>query len=155
MLPLMLVGASPGSTGGGLKTTTITVLFLAVVALFRNRRHVVSQGRTIPDETVKRAGAIVMLYLALIFSSIFALLISEAGRFELGDLVFESVSAVAIVGFSAGVSSSPDLSDFGKVVLIVLMFAGRLGPLTLILITASSSRLPSAVTYPDEKVMIG
>ena len=155
MIPFMLIGASPGSTGGGMKTVTFVILVLAIVAVFRNRPRVEVQGRRLPDDIVRRASAIAMVYVLTLFVACLALLVSDGERFTSGDLIFEAVSAVATVGFSCGVSSSADLSQFGKLVLIGLMFAGRVGPWTLVLMTASRDRVPVSVEYPEERVMIG
>ena len=104
---------------------------------------------------MKKAAAIVLCYAVTIFVSVLVLLASDGSKFGLGPLMFESVSAVATVGYSVGVSNSPDLSTTGKLVLIVLMFAGRLGPLTLVLVTGSGRGEPPPVEYPEERVMIG
>ncbi len=155
LLFLMLVGASPGSTGGGMKTTTLVVLLLAVTALFGGRRHVEVGGRRIPDDIMKKAAAIVFCYAITLFLGVLALLVTEGDTFAVGDLLFETVSAIGTVGYSVGVSGSEALSQGGKVVLTILMFAGRLGPLTLVLFTAGGRGEPPPVEFPEERVMIG
>ncbi|MFT7617275.1 MAG: trk system potassium uptake protein TrkH [Planctomycetota bacterium] len=154
LMPLMWVGASPGSTGGGLKTVTLAVLILGVVAQMRRRKHAEILGRQLPDDQMKQAATIAFLYGATLCVAVLALLISDGTRFELNELLFEAVSAVATVGFSCGVSGSDQLSDFGKLTIIVLMFVGRLGPLTLVLVLGRN-RGHVAIDYPEERVMIG
>lgn len=153
LMGLMFVGASPGSTGGGMKTVTIVLLMASVLAVFRNRESVNLFGRRIPDALVKKAGAIAILYGVLVFMSVFILSLTDGG-FPLMDLAFEVVSAVGTVGFSVGVSGSDDLSVAGKLVLTGLMYVGRLGPLTIVLMTIHSGRT-SQVQVPEERVMIG
>ena len=154
LLP-MFIGASPGSTGGGLKTVTLVVLLLAVLALFRDREEVELFGRSIPDSIVKRAAAIVLCYLLTLFLAVLAMTVTDGGHLSTADITFECTSAIATVGYSVGVSGAEELSDAGKLILIVLMFAGRLGPLTLVLFTAPGGEPPPAVEYPPERVMIG
>ncbi len=154
LIPFMLIGASPGSTGGGIKTVTFMVLVLAIVSELRRRRNAEAMGRRIGDSLVKQAGAVVMIYALTLFFALLSLLITEGETFRLNELLFEAVSAIGTVGFSCGVSSSPELSDLGKMVLVLLMFAGRVGPLTLVLF-AASSRSPAAIDYPEERVIIG
>ena len=152
---LMLIGASPGSTGGGLKTVTFAILVLSVIAILRNRHRVEVFGRTIPHSIVGRATAVAVLYGLMVFIAIAVLILVEGEKFTTDELLFEAVSALATVGLSAGVSSSSDLGDAGKLVLTVLMFAGRVGPLTLVLLASSSKRRNDSVEFPEEKVMIG
>ncbi|MCB9832208.1 MAG: hypothetical protein H6807_07000 [Planctomycetes bacterium] len=154
LIPFMLIGASPGSTGGGIKTVTFMVLVLAIISEMRRRRNAEAMGRRIADSIVKQAGAVVMIYALTLFGALLALLISEGDAFRLNELLFEAVSAIGTVGFSCGVSTSPELSDFGKLVFVALMFAGRVGPLTLVLF-AASNRVPAAIDYPEERVIIG
>ena len=154
LIPLMAVGASPGSTGGGLKTVTLAVLFLGVLSHIRRRERAEAFGRSLPDGQVKQAATIAVLYAAVLCTSVLALLVSEHGRFGLDEILFEATSALATVGFSCGVSGAAALSAAGKVILVVLMFVGRLGPLTLVLLLGSN-RAPARITYPKERVMIG
>ncbi len=154
MMPIMWIGASPGSTGGGLKTITFVVLFLGVVAQMRRRKHAEALGRRIPDDQLRQAATVALLYGCVLCLAVLALLISEGGRFALNELLFEAVSAVATVGFSCGVSGAEGFSDFGKLVVVVLMFVGRLGPLTLVLVLGRSNKRVG-INYPEERVMIG
>ena len=124
---LMVIGASPAGTGGGLKTTTFAVLFAETVAALRQRRDVVLLGRTLPEERQRLATAALMYYLALLVAAVTALMITERGvRFDI--VLFEAVSALSTVGLSMGLTGG--LSDAGKGIVILLMYAGRVGVLT-------------------------
>ncbi len=148
---LMFVGASPGSTGGGIKTSTFAVLCLAVWSVFRSREHVEVFKRRIPKETVNKALAIVFCALLLVFFASLFLACTEPGR-PLRAILFEVVSAFGTVGLSTGIT--PDLSYAGKIIISLVMFAGRLGPITIVLALAAGAR-PVRYSYPEESVMIG
>lgn len=152
---LMIIGASPGSTGGGVKTVTTAVLLLGVTALFRQRARPQIFGRSIAEIVVTRAAAIFMVYLMTLFAGVLALEIMHGRQFTLDQIIFECASALGTVGYTAGISGSPDFSDGGKLILILLMFAGRLGPLTLVLLTVKSRQTRATIEYPEENVMIG
>jgi trk system potassium uptake protein len=147
---LMFIGASPGGTGGGVKTSTVAVLFLTLRHLTAGRSEVEVRDRSIPRDTVYRAAAIVIgagTVLALVFA---VLLVSEQLPFL--NLLFEAVSAFGTVGLSTGVT--PLLSVPGKLSIILLMYVGRLGPLTLALaMRARLTRL--SVQYPQARVIVG
>ncbi len=150
MIILMLIGASPGSTGGGLKTTTFAVLWANMMNSFSPKQQIEIYKRTIPSETVQKAVTVLLFYLALILSFTIALLAIE--QMTLINILFETVSAIATVGLSTGIT--PELSRIGKVLITILMFIGRLGPLTigyaLILYQKKTHYL-----YAEERVMIG
>lgn len=127
ILILMIVGASPAGTGGGLKTTTFAVLWAGMKAVFRGRAHARLMGRSIPDDRLRVAGAALSGYLGLMVVGLFVLLLTEpAARFEV--LWFEVTSALSTVGLSMGVTGG--LSEIGKGAVIALMYAGRVGILT-------------------------
>lgn len=123
---LMYVGASPSGTGGGLKSTTLTALIAIMWSRIRNNRQVTFLGKVIPVERLSAATSIFILYASVIFISTFLLTLSE--DFPLDQILFETTSAIGTVGLSTGITGS--LSAFGKVVIILVMFAGRLGLLT-------------------------
>lgn len=125
---LMLVGASPSGTGGGIKTTSVTALFGIVRATLRGTDRVTFWGREIPLYRLRQATSAVVVYLCVLIVGLFALMMTESGKgFE--DLTFEAFSAIGTVGLSRGVTG--ELSDLGKLTIIVLMFIGRVGPITL------------------------
>ncbi len=149
MMLLMFVGACSNSTGGGVKVTTIMVLLAAVVSTIRGREEVEVMGRTIPVATVYKATVVITLSLLFVSGGVLLLLATQSGSFP--SLVFEAFSAVATVGLSLGTTGL--LDSFGKLVIIVLMFIGRIGPLTLVLLLESKSRL--AYRLPHGNVLVG
>ncbi len=150
MILLMFIGASPGSTGGGIKTSTFATLLLAVRSVVRGKEDVEVFGRRIPQRVVQRALAIAMISLALVLSV--TVVLSALRQDGLLPSLFEVTSAFGTVGLSMGIT--PSLSVLGKILIILTMFSGRVGPLTVA--TAFASRLHSnAVRYPEERVMVG
>ncbi|MDR3563164.1 MAG: TrkH family potassium uptake protein [Negativicutes bacterium] len=147
---LMFIGASPGSAGGGIKTSTLAVLTAAIWALIRGREDVQMFGRKIPNSMVYKAFAIGFLASVLIIVVTMALAISENATFL--SILFEVVSAFATVGLSTGLT--PELSVHGKLWIIATMFAGRLGPVTLALALAMRQE-KQLIKYPEGKVIIG
>ncbi|RRN77854.1 ATPase, partial [Pseudoxanthomonas sp. SGD-10] len=127
---LMWIGASPGSTGGGIKTTTFAVAVLNMVSLARGKDRVEVFNREISQDSVRRASAIILLSLFVLGLSIFCLSITDGDK-DLLSLAFESFSAFSTVGLSLGIT--PDMSNGGRLVLAISMFVGRVGALTLII----------------------
>jgi len=126
VLFLMYVGASPSGTGGGMKTTTLTALIAIMWNRIRNNKQVKFFGKVIPIERLYVATSVFILYASVIFLSTFLLAMTE--DFSLDQILFETTSAIGTVGLSTGITGS--LSSWGKTVLIVVMFVGRLGVLT-------------------------
>jgi trk system potassium uptake protein TrkH len=149
---LMFVGGSPGSTAGGVKTVTMAVILLAVYATLRRREEVEAFGRTIPVNLIRRASAIIVLMFSLVAVSTLLLTFSDGENARFQELLFEAVSACGTVGLSCGITG--ELTVFGRCVIMVAMFAGRLGPLTLLMALAQADR-SSAYRYPEEEVVIG
>jgi trk system potassium uptake protein TrkH len=147
---LMFIGASPGGTGGGTKTSTIAVLIATIRSILRGRPSVEFFKRSLPQDIVNKAICVVMLSLALVFVS--SLCISIAEGKPLTEVLFESVSAFGTVGLSRGLTR--DLTMPSKVVIIITMFFGRIGPLTLGLAIGQRTS-ESSYSYPVERVMIG
>ena len=150
MIGCMLVGGSPGSTAGGMKTTTVAVLLTTAFAVFRRKDDVSFGGRRIADDTVRQAIAILMMYLLLFFGS--GLVISRIEGLPLMSCLFETASAIGTVGLTLGITSR--LSLVSRLILIVLMFLGRVGGLTLIY-AAQSVKKGSQSTLPLEKITVG
>jgi trk system potassium uptake protein TrkH len=148
---LMFIGASPGSTGGGVKTSTIGALYAFARAKFRGDPTVHLFQRTIPDDIILRAFVTVMFALSILFIGIGGLIVTEPTK-SFVSLVFEAFSAFGTVGLSMDVS--PKLSSEGKIIVILLMFIGRVGPLTLAVAVAPSAKRAS-FRYSEESVMIG
>ena len=150
MCILMFIGASPGSTGGGIKTTTFATLFLFVKAKLKGQSQVNVRGRRIPDETILKSFLIVALSASLVALFTFLMILTE--EHQLIQIIFEVISAFATVGLSTGIT--PQLTATGKLLIIVLMFIGRTGPVTMALsITSQSSRV--SIQYPETRVLVG
>jgi trk system potassium uptake protein TrkH len=150
MCTLMFVGGSAASTAGGVKTITLAVLVLAVIATLRRRDRVEVLGRTIPDDDIRRAGVVIVVMLLVVTIITAALCFTERGH-TLQDVLFEAVSACGTVGLSTGLTA--DLTLPGRVIIMIAMFAGRLGPLTVLV--ALAGRSPAApYSYPQESVII-
>jgi trk system potassium uptake protein TrkH len=147
---LMFIGGSPASTAGGVKTVGLAVLCLGVLATMRGRRNVEAFGRTIPEMIIRRAAAIAFVMVLLV--GLAAILLMYTESVSMREAVFESVSACGTVGLSTGLT--PDLTVAGRLVIIAAMFAGRLGPLTLLIALAGPSAQPR-YEYPAEQVTIG
>ncbi len=147
---LMLIGGSSGSTAGGMKTTTLGVLFGNAFSIIRNKKNAELFGRRIEDSTVRTATGIVTLYLVLSMAG--TLLLGAIEGLPIGECLFETVSAVATVGLSLGIT--PDLKVASRVVLIILMFIGRVGGLTVIFATVSRKK-PQVAEMPVEKITVG
>ena len=152
MMLLMFVGGSPGSTAGGVKTVTFALILLAVLATIRRREHVEAFGRTIPAVLVRRAGALVVLMFCLVAVTTLLLTFSDGENARFQELLFESVSACGTVGLSCGITG--ELTVLGRCVIMAAMFAGRLGPLTLLMALAGREKA-GRYAYPEEGVVIG
>jgi len=147
---LMWVGASPVSTGGGIKTTTLAIAFLNILNQIRGKQNLNIHNRFIAASTISRASATIVLSLFVIFSALFLLVNFEP--FPFLDLAFEVVSAFGTVGLSTGITS--ELTFGSKITLCVVMFGGRIGILTL-LVAFSKKAENFRVFYPEEYVVVG
>lgn len=150
LMIMMFIGGSPGSTGGGLKTTTVAVLWKTMTNGFGQNRNVEILKRTIPHETIQKATTLLIFYIIMLSVFIMALLYTE--RLPVIDILFEAVSAGATVGISTGIT--PKLSEPGRILIMILMFTGRLGLLTIGYALAFNQR-KAEYTYAEERVMIG
>jgi trk system potassium uptake protein len=155
---LMFIGASPGSTGGGIKTTSFALLLLLIYNRLRGNENVNIANRTIPRETIEKTIYIIFASAFCICLVTSVLLLSEGGdatsltsRNKFVEYLFEVVSAFGTVGLSMGVT--PKLSDIQKYAVIFMMFAGRVGPLTLAFAMYSARK--KGLTYAEESVMVG
>jgi len=149
LMGLMYIGASPGSTGGGIKTTTTFALILSLGSLMF-RREPAAFKRKISTESLFKAYQVLLLSALLILGGSFLILLAEGSRFSFLSVLFETVSAFATVGLSTGIT--PTISSASKVVLIIIMFAGRVGPIT---IATSMKARPSHLKYVEEQIFIG
>lgn len=150
LMGLMFVGGSPGSTAGGIKTTTLGVLFLSTHAVVRGESEPVVFGRHISTETVRKALAIFLVSIVIILSVSFMLTITESA--PLVDILYETVSALATVGASKGIT--PHLTDAGKNLITLCMYLGRIGPMTMAFAFGMKAK-KSLIRYPESFISIG
>ncbi len=147
---LMLIGGSPGSTAGGMKTTTLAVLFSTAISVFRRREHTHFFGRRVNDDTIRNAATILMMYVILFLTGGF--LISHIESLPLLTCLYETASAIGTVGLTLGIT--PNLGIASQIILIVLMYIGRVGGLTLIF-SALSGNQGNTAQLPQEKITVG
>ena len=152
---LMFIGAAPGSAGGGIKITTFVVFLFTVHSYCRRRREVVLSKRTIPPETIREALIITFTFFFGIALTTAALLITENGgpAYDFEKLLFEAVSAVTTTGLAFS-DTTAALSTPGRFVVMLAMFVGRLGALTVVLMIAGDDA-PETVRYPKEDILVG
>lgn len=146
----MFLGASPGGTGGGIKTTTTAVLYKSIMRSIHDETQIVLFNKAVPKESISKAIAVFTISMILILSGVLVLLFSE--KFLFVEILFETISAFGTVGLSMGITAK--LSAFGKLAISIIMFLGRVGSLTVVLaIARTKPRLD--VRYPEETVLIG
>lgn len=150
VIALMLIGGSPGSTAGGMKTTTLAVLIANTWACFRRNEDAKMFGRRIENSTVKNAATIFMMYIVFFFGG--AIVISAVEDLSFSTCLFETASAIGTVGLTLGIT--PGLGVISQIILMILMFLGRVGGLTLIY-AALSSNGKKISKLPQEKMMVG
>lgn len=150
MIVLMFIGASSGSTGGGIKTTTFYILFSTSATVLRDKKEVITFNKKINQSTINRAIAILSSYLMIAFIAVIFLMLSE--KFQIVDIIFEVVSAIATVGLSTGITSG--LTDIGRIIITLVMFTGRIGVLTFLYLFVRKDQ-ELGVTYPEENISIG
>ena len=148
---LMLIGGSPGSTAGGLKTVTCGILVLTVISVIKGREDTEVFGRRLTKEIVYKAFTIVFIGLSLVIGVTMILSYTEAGASFI-DLLYESASALGTAGLTLGLT--PNLSPIGKVLIMLMMYIGRVGPLTVML-ALTRKRKKSGYKYPEGKILIG
>ncbi|MDD4223453.1 MAG: TrkH family potassium uptake protein [Candidatus Cloacimonetes bacterium] len=147
---LMFIGASPGSTGGGIKTSTFSVLGLMMVSLLKGKRDISVFKRRIPLMDFREAAGLVFLSAVILF--VIVVLLLQVEPFSFDKILFEAFSAFGTVGLSTGITSS--LSPWGRILITILMYLGRIGPLTVIYAFAIRSRKTN-INYAEETIAIG
>ena len=150
MIILMFIGGSPGSTGGGIKTTTFGALMLATISVIKGEKDVVAYKKSISSDIINRSLAIATIGITLIIVVSFILTVTEKAAFL--DLLFETTSAFATVGLTRGVT--PDLTTIGKIIITLTMYAGRVGPLTMAFAFAKESK-HKGYKYSEGNIMVG
>jgi trk system potassium uptake protein len=150
ILGLMFIGASPTSTGGGVKTTTFGIVFFTFINMIRGKREPVVFSRCLSLNQIMKAVSIMCAAIGMIFIATFVMAIFE--DLEFSALLFEAFSAFGTVGLSRGIT--PELSSASKIALILTMFGGRIGPLTLMVALARQKK-EDILHYPEENILIG
>lgn len=152
----MFIGASPASTGGGIKTTTFFMVMLTVACMIRGKQDYNIFHRRINDQVMRKSFAIATLGLSLVLVDTVVISAVESltgGTESLADVMFEVVSAFGTVGLSTGIT--PTLYPLSKLLIILTMFAGRLGPLTLSMAISGATTKPDPLHYPEDRLIIG
>lgn len=147
---LMFIGGSPASTAGGIKTTTFGVLLLTVWSIVKGHEETIIYKRTVPTIIIFKSLAIISISLILI--SIMTLILTITEKAEFIAIIFEVFSAFGTVGLSLGLT--PNLTILGKILVTILMYTGRVGPLTLTLAFSIRAKKPK-IKYPEEKILVG
>lgn len=143
----MFIGASPGSTGGGIKTTTFFIIIYSIFSVLKGKTEVVVFNRTISIKHIIKAFAVSFIYFGIIVIGVILLL--QESSFSLQEALFEAVSAMGTVGLSLGIT--PNLDTYGKVIVIALMFIGRIGPASLALATMIKEK-QIKINYPEGNI---
>lgn len=151
MITLMFIGASPASTGGGIKTTTFAVLIMSTLSEIKENKDINIFKKRIPDEIVSKAVAITTI--GLIWIILVSLIITGVENAKFVETLFETASAQGTVGMSMGITSS--LSNFSKILLSITMFFGRVGGLTVAMAVSYSSTHEDSFRYAEEKLIVG
>ena len=148
----MFIGASPGSTGGGIKTTTLAILAQSIISTLKGRKKVIMLDRRIPEPVVVRTTAIT--FISIIIAAVFVLVMMrlEPNQSFL-TIFFEVISATGTVGLSLGIT--PDMGWAGKMAISIAMFIGRIGPLTMVLAIGQRQAELGKYEYPEGKMLIG
>lgn len=148
---MMFIGGSPGSTAGGVKTTSMIVLLFYAVAMILNKEDINLFGRRLTDEVVKKANAVVVINATLtIIATVIIMTLQPLLNFE--DVLFEVLSAIGTAGMTVGITR--DLNIISRVIIIVLMYCGRLGSLSFALVFAQKN-ISASVRQPQEKIIVG
>ena len=153
-MALMFIGTAPISTGGGIKVTTVALLFLVLLSQVRGQEEISAFGRRIPRSLIAKSVTVMTLSTLLVGGTALALMISDGLTFL--EALFEVTSAFGTVGLSLGpgYGFATEISPFGKILLALIMFAGRVGPITLVVALSERSK-PRRYSYPEEEIAIG
>ena len=153
LIILMFIGGSPGSTAGGLKTVTLAIIIMAAYVTIRKRAEVEILGRSVHTATVGKALTVVLMFVFVLLTATLLLSLTEKENgFDMSQIMFEAASALGTVGLSCGITSA--LTMLGKVIIIITMLIGRLGPLTLLAMLTFNLK-PVRYNYPTEAVVVG
>ena len=148
---LMLIGGSPVGTAGGMKTVTIAILFCSSFATIRNKNSATLFGRRISEDSVKKAVAVAVTFITICTAS--TILLLATSNAPALDVIYEAVSATATVGLSRNLTAS--LNSFGKIIIIITMYFGRVGPISLAVALGSKNESQNLISEPTEEISIG
>ncbi len=148
---LMMVGGSPVGTAGGIKTVTVAILFSSAIATIRNKKSATLFGRCISEESVKKSVAVVVAFITICASS--TILLMATSNAPALDIVYEAVSATATVGLSRNLTAS--LNSVGKIIIIITMYFGRVGPISLAVALGRKNESQNVISEPTEEISIG
>ncbi len=148
---MMFIGGSPGSTAGGVKTSTIVVLLFYAIAMIQNREDINLFGRRLTDEVVKKANAVVVINFSLAIAAAMIIMTTQP-LLQFEDVLFEVMSAIGTVGMTTGITR--DLGTLSRIIIIILMYCGRIGSLSFALVFAQKNTSAS-VRQPQEKIIVG
>ena len=147
---LMFIGGSPGSTAGGIKTTTMAVMIIYIVSYMRGSNGCNVFGRKISSEVIKKAGMVLIINLVLGLTAVIAILATS--NMKMDDVLFEVYSAISTVGMTTGITR--DLNTVGRIIIIIMMYCGRIGSMTFVL-SFVHRQDKANIEHPEEKVIIG
>jgi trk system potassium uptake protein TrkH len=147
----MMIGGSPVGTAGGIKTVTIAVLACSAIATIRNKKQATIFNRRISEDSIKKAVAVVIMFLTICATSLVLLMATNNTSFI--DAVYETVSATATVGLSRNLTSR--LNVIGKIIIIITMYFGRVGPISLAVALGSKNESQNVISEPTEEISIG
>lgn len=157
MIVLMFIGGSPAGTAGGIKTVTICVILVAVSSVIRGRKNIFAFKREIPFATLQKSLAVFFISITAVVATTMLLTLTERQMLfehEFIDFLFEAVSALGTVGVTTGIT--PHLSNIGKIIVLIAMFMGRLGPITIVIgLTRKQMKNKDILEYPEENVIVG
>lgn len=148
---LMFIGGSPGSTAGGLKTSTFGIIIFTIISVIRGREDTEAFGRKFSKEIVYKSFSLLIIGITLVICATMILLTTEYGETFM-SILYESTSAIGTAGLSVGVTQK--LSRIGKIIIIIMMYIGRIGPLTLVL-ALTNNKKKTGIRYPEAKILIG
>ncbi|WP_330588145.1 TrkH family potassium uptake protein [Anaerosporobacter faecicola] len=148
---LMFIGGSPSGTAGGVKTVTIAMIFLAAISIVKGKQDVELHRRKIADFYIKKALAVILVSASVLFISTILLSVVEGGNFL--DVMFETTSALATVGLTRGIT--PTLTTVGKVIIVITMYLGRIGPMSMALAFNLKSVKGNGKHLPEENISVG
>ena len=151
LMMLMFIGSAPASTGGGITTGTFSVLWMAVISYARGFRNIHIENRSLPNTLLLRAAVVFIISLTVVLLATWLILLTN--DFELSETMFEVVSAYSTTGLSLGITSG--LNNFGLLIIIVTMFCGRLGAITIMIAMIGKAQRERLIEYPEESILVG